>query len=116
MKLIEEGLQYKGDHWVARYPWLRSPLELPDNYTYALARLKGLEWRLLRNPEHCEIYQQQIYGMISRKVAHRLTSKELEEYKGPVYYIAHHEVWKHDSVYTPCRIVFDSSGKFGSYV
>ena len=116
LKLIEEGLQYKGDHWVARYPWLRSPLELPDNYTYAVARLKSLERRLLRNPERCKIYQQQIDDMISRKVAHRLTSKELEEYKGPVYYIAHHEVWKHDSLSTPCRIVFDSSGKFGSYV
>ena len=116
LKLIEEGLQYKGDHWVARYPWLRSPLGLPDNYTYVVARLKSLERRLLRNPEHCKIYQQQIDDMISRKVAHRLTSKELEEYKGPVYYIAHHEVWKHDSVSTPCRIVFDSSGKFGSYV
>ena len=116
LKLIEAGLQHKVDHWVASYPWIRSPLELLDNYSHALARLKGLERRLLRNPKLSEIYQQQINDMIDRKVAHKLTSEELKDYKGPTYYIAHHEVWKHDSASTPCRIVFDSSGKFGDCV
>ena len=112
LKLIEDGLQHMGDHWVASYPWIRSPLELPDNYSFALARLKSLEKGLLKNPEHCKVYQEQMDDMITRKVAHRLTEKDIKEYSGPVYYIAHHAVWKHESSSTPCRPVFDSSARF----
>ena len=62
------------------------------------------------------MYQEQIGDMISRKVAYKLSSKEIEEYAGPIYYLAHHEVLRIDSASTPCRIVFDASGKLGEYI
>ena len=116
LRLIEDGLEHKGNHWVARYPWIRNPAELPNNYSLAVSRLKSLENRLRRNPEHCKVYQGQIDDMISRKVVYKLSSKEIEEYAGPIYYIAHHKVLKNESASTPCRIVFDASGKFGEYI
>ena len=36
----------------------------------------------------------------------------MEEYRGPINYISHHEVLKPDSESTPCHIVFNSSSKF----
>ena len=116
LRLIEEGLTHMVDHWVACYPWIRDPGELPDNYSFAFSRLKSLESRLRRNSNHCKVYQEQIDDMINRKVAFKLSKEEIEEYNGPIYYIAHHEVLKKDSASTPCRIVFDASGKFGEYV
>ena len=50
LKLIEDGLEHMGDHWQAKYPWVRNPGELKDNYSFALSRLKSLEKSLLKNP------------------------------------------------------------------
>lgn len=47
--------------------------------------------------------------MIDRGVASRLDDEEILTYKGPVFYLPHHEVHKADSRSTPLRIVFNSS-------
>lgn len=50
--------------------------------------------------------------MVNRAVARKLTREELQTYKGPIHYVAHHEVHRLDSKSTPVRIVFNSSAKF----
>ena len=50
------------------------------------------ERRLVRNPEHAKVYQAQIEDMVDRGVARRLTQEELDNYKGPMHYISHHDV------------------------
>jgi hypothetical protein len=40
----------------------------------------------------------------------------MEEHKGPVQYIAHHEVLKPEPNSTPVRIVFNSSASFMGHV
>ena len=32
INLIEKGLEWKGDHWIASYPWIKDPGCLPENY------------------------------------------------------------------------------------
>lgn len=109
LNMIDQGLTHQGDHWLAKYPWIRDPNELIDNYHYALGRLRSLEKTLSKNPEHARVYQEQIEDMVDRNVARKLTKEEIETYKGPVYYIPHHAVWKDSSESTPCRPVMDSS-------
>ena len=58
------------------------------------------------------MYQQQIDDTIQRKVAGKLPASELEEDRGLVHYISHHEVLKPDSESASCRILFNSSAKF----
>ena len=53
-----------------------------------------------------------IDDMVKRGVAKRLSSSEVQEYNGPIYYLRHHEVMKPDSDSTPCRLVFNSSAKY----
>ena len=43
--------------------------------------------------------------------APKLKKQELETYKGPVHYIAHHEIVRPEKT-TPIRIVFNSSASF----
>ena len=50
--------------------------------------------------------------MVDRKVARKLSSDAVNEHRGPVHYVCHHEVMKPESNTTPCRIVFDSSARF----
>ena len=111
--LINEGLSYNESDCccVAVYPWIKDPKGLPDNYSMAIRRLENTERRLLRNPSHSKIYDDQIVDMFNRNVARILTQEEIDSYNGPYYYLCHHEVLKAGSS-TPCRIVFDSSAKF----
>ena len=106
--LIEKGLELKGNCWLATYPWIRDPKGLPDNRCIALKILESTERRLLKNAEYATMYCNQIKDMVDRKVADKLTEDELKEYKGPYYYLTHHEVLKSESS-TPFRIVFNSS-------
>ena len=67
--------------------------------------LESSEIRLLKNNEQAAVYDDQIKDMLDRGVARIITEDEINEYKGPVYYIGHHEVLKRDPS-TPCRVVF----------
>ena len=116
MKLIQRGLQFKGDHWEVRYPWKRDPLYLPNNRQTAFAILKSTEKRLMKDKTRMQMYQAQIQDMLDREVARKLTEKEINQYKGPVYYVSHHEILKEESETTPCRIVYNASANFKGHV
>ena len=113
LKMIENNLEFQGNYWLAGYPWLKDPKMLPNNFDYALKRLKNMEQRLLRDEVWMNKYSEQINDMIGRGIARKLSEEEINSYSGPVHYIAHHAVVKPDSVTTPVRIVFDSNNSFG---
>ena len=98
--IIDEKITYDSENkkWQAEYPWLRDPMALPNNRSAVLGILKATEKRLEKLPHRGEKYQQQIEDMLSRKVCRKLSRKEMASYKGPVFYISHHEVVKEDSV------------------
>ncbi|XP_037773212.1 uncharacterized protein LOC119568872 [Penaeus monodon] len=115
LALIEEGLLYNEEQkcWLVKYPWLRDPMHLKDNIKVANARLKTTENRLKKlGNEYAMKYQREIEDMIDRGVARKLNKEEIQEYKGPVHYIHHHEVLKPESNSTPIRIVFNSSASY----
>ena len=98
--------------WLAEYPWIKDPADLPDNRRVALAMLNSTERRLGKNTQHATVYDNQVQDMVQRGVARKLTKEELNNYKGPIHYISHHEVLKPDSKSTPVRIVFNSSANY----
>ena len=113
---IEEGLTLRDGRWEAKYPWIRDPVELPNNKVAAIAMLKSTERRLAKNNKHSEVYCSQIQDMIERGIARKLSQSEINSYKGPIFYLSHHEVIKPDSESTPCRIVFNSSANFKGHI
>ena len=118
LELIERNLNFdkEENRWIAEYPWIKDPQNLPDNRKVAFAKLITTEKRLRRNPEHAKVYDNQIKDMVTRGVARKLSKKELTLYKGPVHYIGHHEVLKPDSKSTPVRIVFNSSVNYMGHI
>ena len=112
LAMIDQGLDLQENRWIAQYPWIKDPKDLPNNYTAAYAMLKSTERRLMKDPDLAKTYEEQITDMIERGVARKLTESELKEYTGPIYYLSHHEVINEDSKSTPCRIVFNSSARF----
>ena len=115
LRLIEEGLAHKDGHWVAQYPWIRDPKQLPDNKEFASRKLKATEKRSEEDEALLRMYTEQIDDMIRRGLARKLTKEKLDEYTGPVHYLSHHEVIRQESTSTPCRVVFNSSAKCNGY-
>ncbi len=88
LKLIQDGLRYDSEQelWVASYPWIKDPSELPNNVKSAQCKLVSTERRLQQSDkDYRESYQKQIVDMIDRKVARKLTDEELRQYKGPIH-------------------------------
>ena len=111
LKIIEDSCQKIGHQWLIPYPWKRDPKELPNNEVQAKKKLEATERRLSRTPEHAAAYDRQMMEMTEMQFARKLTKQELETYKGPVHYIAHHEIVRPEKT-TPIRIVFNSSASF----
>ena len=65
-QMIDQGLKFNEERgrWVAKYPWIRPPDELPDNRKVALAILRSLERRLKRNEALATLYSQQMDEMV----------------------------------------------------
>ena len=116
--LIKDNLSYdvKSRKWTAAYPWIKDPKHLPNNRDMVLRTLKTTEKRLKNNTQLAETYNNQIEDMKIRNVCRKITNNELMNYKGPVYYLTHHEVLKPGSKSTPCRIVFNTSANYRGHV
>ena len=111
MELIDKGLKLKDGVWTAAYPWAKDRKYLPNIKSFAERLLIGTEKRLLKNPEHAKVYQEQMQDMLHRQVAQKLDQNDLN-YDGLVHYITPHEVLKEESSTTACRIVFNASGNY----
>ena len=46
LALIKKNMTFNGDHWIVTYPWLRTPLDLPNDRVMALKRLIQTERQL----------------------------------------------------------------------
>ena len=79
---------------------------------YVICYRKAIE----KNPHTCKLYSEQMEERINRNVARKVSEEELNSYKGPSYYLSHHEVLKPESTSTPCRIVFNSSAKYQGHI
>ena len=109
-KVIEDSCQKIGGQWPVPYPWKRDPKELP-NKVQAKKKLEAIEHCLSNTPEHAGTYDKQMLEMTEMNIAWKLTKQELETYKGPVHFIAHHKVVRPEKT-TPICIVFNSLASF----
>ena len=110
--IIEKSCQKVGNQWLIPYPWKKDPSQLPDNRAQAIKRLESTECRLMKHPEQAEAYNQQMKEMTDNNFSRRLTDEELNDYKGPIHYIAHHGVLRPEKASTPLRIIFNSSSVY----
>ena len=111
-KLIEQGCKLIGNRWEMAYPGKTDPKTLPDNREQAVKKMEATEKRLKGNLQHAKAYQEQMEQMENLWFSRKLTEREINDYKGPVHYIAHHEVVRPDKKSTPVTIVFNSSARY----
>nr|XP_054771582.1 uncharacterized protein LOC129279496 [Lytechinus pictus] len=95
-------------------PWKKQPDDLPDNYLYAVKRLRSLEHQFANRQEEWEVYckqmkDQQMRG-VSRHISKAQLQKERDEGK-KMWFLPHFAV-KKDSKSTPVRVVYDAKARF----
>ena len=109
---IEKGLTLDTVNkvWTSKYPYKQDPSILRNNYCQAVACMKSLEKRLLKN-NNMEKFNEQFKDAVDRQVFVEI--KEDEEYDGPVNYITMTEAFKDgEGVTTPLRLCMNSSMKY----
>ena len=52
--------------------------------------MESTERRLSKQPDHAESYDEQMKEMEEMKFSRKLTKDEIDEWKGPVHYVAKH--------------------------
>ena len=114
LSIIRTKLSYDGESqsWTAQYPFLRDPSVLNNNYEAALKALERRERKLMKDERLKVLYDEQVQDFVERGVISKFTDSELVDWKGPVRYVDHHEVFKEGST-TPLRIVINSSFRHG---
>lgn len=100
------------EEWTTQYPYNCNPKVLKNNKAQAVAMTERTERRLEKKPLLKEKFHEQVQDLIERKVFAKITEEEQQSYKGPVYYVTMHEVYKPDSLSTPIRLVINSSLKY----
>lgn len=99
-------------HWDAAYPWKGDLSTLPDNQHAVEATFRNTEKRLQKEQIWKAAYREQIYEMVSRGAAVKLSKEEINSWKGPKWYINHLVAPNPHSTSTPVRIVWNSSQEF----
>ena len=98
--------------WTTTYQFEVDPSVLENNREQVVAMTKKTELRLAKSPDVAAQYCDQFRDTVSRGVFAEVSKEELEAYKGPKWYITHHEVFKEDSASTPVRLVLNSSLRY----
>ena len=107
LKLIENSCKLQDGHYSISLPWRDGCPILPNNYSVALSRLRGLGRRLVKDPETLSHYKEKIDGMIRSGHALEVSqSSHDNNLEGRVWYIPHHCIGK------KFRVVFDCSSSF----
>ena len=96
LDLINEGLEYDeyDKCWVADYPWVRDPKELPNNLPLAHARLKSTEKSHQKlGDDYIKNYQSQMEDMVNREIGeleqhtHRFLWRDMHTSVDPDHYV-----------------------------
>ena len=111
LKVIENNLILDPveKRWTTQYPYKQDPSSLGTSWGQVRSLLLKTEKRLSRSEHTCNKYKEQFCDFIDRVVYKELKDEEMRSYRGPVFYVPHHEVYKEDSASTPIRIVINSS-------
>ena len=97
--------------WTTQYPYKVDPAILANNEQQAESLAISTENRLIKTGT-LPAYNEAFRDLVERGVIEELSEEEKTNYKGPVFYTSHHEVYKESSSSTPIRIVMNSSLNF----
>ena len=115
IEAMEQSVTQREDgSYEIQLPWKKSPEELPDNYSFAVKRLNGLERQFRDRPDEWRVYCKQMEDQLCRGVSRHVTEDELQRDRkaGKKMWFLPHFAVKKDSETTPVRVVYDAKSRY----
>uniref|UniRef100_A0A5S6QD40 Peptidase aspartic putative domain-containing protein n=1 Tax=Trichuris muris TaxID=70415 RepID=A0A5S6QD40_TRIMR len=106
LERLKDTVSYNGERYVVRFPWKMKNPNLPNNYEYAVSRLRQTENRL-KNEKLKQTYSEAIEMCVANGWAEEISDNV--EQRGKTWHLPHHAVYCEEKVSTRRRIVFDAS-------
>lgn len=103
----KETTKYEDGRYQVALPWKPAAEKLTDNLESATRRLRSQTNRLQKNEQLIKEYDACIRDYVAKGYAEPV--EESNPPKGPVYYMPHQAVVRHESQTTKMRVVFDAS-------
>ena len=100
---LQNGIQFNGTQYVARFPWKQTHPELKSNYFMALKRTEAVVKRLSRSPDKLSVYACVIQKQLDNGFLERVPWSN----KPGCHYVSHFPVENPESTTTPVRSVMD---------
>ncbi|XP_073956197.1 uncharacterized protein [Choristoneura fumiferana] len=103
---FNETVEYNGERYEVKWPWIQYPPELPTNYGLAYGRLKSLLRR--SDKDILNDYHQILKEQLAAKVIEIVEPEHYHLTTHPVHYLPHHMIKQKGK---RGRIVYDASAK-----
>ena len=111
LKIMDETVQLKQNHYELALPWKNFPPYLEDNKPMAEHRLSLLKRRLHRDPSTLSKYKRFIDDLALKGYARQIPDEEVADNNTSKWYLPHHPVY-HPQKPDKVRVVFDCSAKW----
>uniref|UniRef100_A0A5S6Q5Y0 CCHC-type domain-containing protein n=1 Tax=Trichuris muris TaxID=70415 RepID=A0A5S6Q5Y0_TRIMR len=105
MEKFEKSLAFDGERYQVHLPW-KVEKNLPNNFLYAMKRLKQTEKRLGKNRTDARLYTKAMQEYLTNDWVEPVWKAAIA---GSEWYLPHHAVMRNDKASTNCRVVFDGS-------
>ena len=109
LQRFTETLKYDNGRYKVTWPWKKDRLDLPENRTLALGRLKSLIHRMKSNPELLQKYDEIIMDQLNQGIIEKVKSQLDDNLK---HYIPHHyAVINPMKTTSKIRVVYNATAK-----
>lgn len=110
LRILEKTVKKTGERYEAGLLWKPEKVQMPDNRSAALSRLKSLERSLARNSVRAEAYNNGIHAYVEAGHARKLSAEEAAVPDDKLWLLAHHGV--QSPAKPKMRIVFDAAATY----
>jgi len=108
-QLFLTHIKFTNGRYEVGLPWLRDKCEVPDHHSLCLNRLKGLQRRLIKEPDILTEYESMIKDQLSLGIIEPVNGDGPLSRDDCIHYLPHHPVVKQNRSTTKVRIVYDGS-------
>jgi hypothetical protein len=120
-KSFLKNIKYEDHRYEVSLPWKEEQMDVPTDYNYCYNRLKSLQYKLRKEPELLEEYNNTINDQLEKGVVEEVPPEELGNAENQasgeeiqIHYMPHHAVVRKDKDTTKLRVVYDGSAKSDS--
>jgi hypothetical protein len=112
LKIMEESVRLKDDHYELALPWKNTQPSLPKNKSIAVCRLMLLKKRLTKDSDLFQKYSAFMQDLLQKGYARKIPEEERHRQSNTTWYLPHHPVF-HPQKPDKVRVVFDCAAECG---